>query len=164
MRYDLNAAPINGWQTFNGVGSSSMVVAASGDGLAADLGVGASAMAMATSGDAASVDLGAGTAAQSMVASGVAKEAVLSTAAAAMAMSASADAKEARTASGAAAMLMGLVHGIPYKPIPAGFVENKRDRTMRVGADDRRFTVAPEVQYRLRPERALRVARESRSV
>jgi hypothetical protein len=164
MRYALNAAPINGWQTFNGVGSSSMVVAASGGALAADLGVGASEMAMAASGDAASVELGVGTADLSMVATGDAKEATLGTAAAAMAMSAAGNAADVQPAAGAAAMLMGLVHGIPYKPIPAGFVANKRDRTMRVPQDDRRFTVAPDVQYRIRPERALRVARESRSV
>lgn len=164
MRYALNAAPINGWQTFNGVGSSVMVMAATGDALAADLAIGTSAMAMAASGATASVELGTGSVSQAMTATGTAKEASLGTATSVMAMTASGSAKEARTATGLAAMLMGLTHGIPYKPIPAGFVANKRDRIMRVPDDDRRFTVPAEVQCRIRPERALRVSRESRRV
>lgn len=72
MRYALNVAPINGWETQLGQGQADISLSATGSGYRAFFATGqAAAMALSASGAGRSTIYGAGSSAQSLSASGV---------------------------------------------------------------------------------------------
>lgn len=186
MRYALNETPINGWRTMLGSGSAAMAMSSSGLGGIMRFGAGTAGMAVSTSGVAYSFKYGAGQAPMVLGADGSGVLAPRMSGQAAMAMSvngagvialrrngiaamqlSAADGSVspiAKRGSGEAPMVLTVRYGIPATLVHSGFIANTRDRTMKIGADDRSLTVSADVQLRLRQERPLRVARESRSL
>lgn len=186
MRYALNETPINGWKTHLGNGSAAMAVTSSGVGITRKHGAGTSAMALAATGSAYAYKYGVGSAGNVLTAqgdgtvipfmggqahmvmsmTGVGVVARPNPALASLRLTAQDGSINpiARRGTGSITMVLTATYGIPANPPHTVFLTNKRDRSMRVVGEDRRFNVPADVQLRLRPERRLRVPRESRSV
>lgn len=64
--------------------------------------------------------------------------------------------------SGLSGMVFNSRYGIPYKPIPAGFVRNMNDREMIIPEDKRVFEVQADNALRVKNTGALRVRGERR--
>lgn len=71
MRYALNAAPINGWETHQGSGQADQAISAAGVGHAVIRDTGSAYMALSASGNGMSARLGAGSAPMALYASGI---------------------------------------------------------------------------------------------
>lgn len=205
MRYALNVAPINGWETHSGIGradqsmsavgagssimleygSATLQLSAQGSGLSAARGAGSAPMQFSVSGIAHAIIHGYGSVGADLAASGEGTIIPFMGGVAILQLSLSgngnvAPANQGRAdfrfsaidvsispiaarGAGLAEMALTGAYGIPYKAITDGFISNKRDRTLRVGADDRRFTMPADHELRrVRPERPLRLSRESR--